>query len=246
MTDSVWNKQWKRLRDQPESILELDSFAFRIYEKLLQEIPQKTNQQILEAGFGTGRYLASLQKDLPDNHYAGFDYSPDSVQLLSAYAKKKQIQNIQTVHADIRRLPFAEQTFDVVFSEGVIIYFEEYAELILKLATLLKPGGKLIIMTPNRWNFIYSLTKLFGKGAYRGLPEKSFWHGELKHTLENVGLTNIKAYAVHPTYAVERLRFCGKFGCLIDRLIAKPLDLISNEWFGRQFGFYLIACGYKP
>lgn len=48
-----------------------------------------------------------------------------------------------------RRLPFADETFDVVFSKSVIEHLSEPLVTMSELVRVLKPGGQLISLTPD-------------------------------------------------------------------------------------------------
>ena len=53
------------------------------------------------------------------------------------------------VRADLRRLPFAGASFDLVVMNQVIEHLEEPREVVAELARALAPGGCLLVATPN-------------------------------------------------------------------------------------------------
>jgi ubiquinone/menaquinone biosynthesis C-methylase UbiE len=65
-----------------------------------------------------------------------------------------------TVCADLRRLPFAYGTFDVITLNYVAEHLEEPDKTFAELARLLKPSGALVLVTPNCRGYFVRLTRL--------------------------------------------------------------------------------------
>ena len=51
------------------------------------------------------------------------------------------------------RLPFGDGSFDLVASEYVFEHLECPAEVFAELSRVLRPGGALVVLTPNRWSY---------------------------------------------------------------------------------------------
>ena len=56
--------------------------------------------------------------------------------------------------ADVGRLPFRDQTFDLIISMSVIEHLEDPPEVFRELGRVLRPGGKLVVQTPNRFDYV--------------------------------------------------------------------------------------------
>ncbi|RMG97394.1 MAG: class I SAM-dependent methyltransferase [Deltaproteobacteria bacterium] len=54
---------------------------------------------------------------------------------------------------DGRRLPFSDGCFDVVASEYVFEHLVDPALAFHEIARVLRPGGTLVVLTPNRWSY---------------------------------------------------------------------------------------------
>jgi SAM-dependent methyltransferase len=95
------------------------------------------------------------------------------------------------VRADIRELPFPEDSFDAVYTMGTIEHIDEYVQAIAEVRRVLRPGGRAIIGVPHKWNIFLRpalvwVLDQFGKYAYA--PEKSFSSPELRQAIEQTGL----------------------------------------------------------
>ncbi|MGH9821392.1 MAG: class I SAM-dependent methyltransferase [Pyrinomonadaceae bacterium] len=104
---------------------------------------------VLDAGSGTGIVTMSLQ----DSGYRpkrtiAFDLSYNSLRLSRAQFrkdKKTDARRISTTQGNVLSLPFADETFDVIITCGVL----EYVPLddgLRELARVLKPEAKLVLM----------------------------------------------------------------------------------------------------
>lgn len=99
--------------------------------------------------------------------------------------------SVRMLCADIREFPFADASFDYVYTMGTIEHIDEYRQTLAEIRRVLKPGGRAVVGVPHRWNLflrplmVEVLTRL---GLYLYAPEKSFGAGELRRELERVGL----------------------------------------------------------
>ena len=93
--------------------------------------------------------------------------------------------------ADVRRLPFADASFDVIYSMGTIEHFDESEAAIVEMARVLKPGGRLILGVPNRFDpflrpvlvWVMWVLGLYGYGF-----EKSYSRRALRGMMQRAGL----------------------------------------------------------
>lgn len=104
---------------------------------------------VLDAGSGTGIVtLAFHQAGFRPKKTVAFDLSRNSLKLAieqAAKERKVDAKNIEAVQGNILALPFADESFDIVLSCGVL----EYVDLddgLRESARVLKPGGKLVLL----------------------------------------------------------------------------------------------------
>jgi SAM-dependent methyltransferase len=94
-----------------------------------------------------------------DGHYSELlkqrGYRVDSIDLHPQYAPAR------TVDAD-RTLPWDDSTFDLVWSSEVIEHLKDVDFSLAEFRRVLKPGGLLILTTPNSGCWIYHALSLVG------------------------------------------------------------------------------------
>ena len=56
--------------------------------------------------------------------------------------------------ADLARLPYPDETFDLVISKYVFEHLEGPALVMKELHRVMKPGAHLLVHTPNRWHYV--------------------------------------------------------------------------------------------
>jgi ubiquinone/menaquinone biosynthesis C-methylase UbiE len=116
----------------------------RILELVREQLPCEA---FLDAGCGDGRYLAALADELPPRR-AGCDLAERILETAR-----------QRVDADFRQgnleaLPFDDAEFDLVLCSQVIEHVLDPDLGIGELARVLRPGGRLVISTDNRRNYV--------------------------------------------------------------------------------------------
>src|SRR5262249_55376740 len=98
---------------------------------------------------------------------------------------------LRSTVADVRRLPFADASFDAIYSMGTVEHFDETEASVVELARILKPGGRLVLGVPNRHDpFLRPLfvSALHAAGLYGYGFEKSYSRRALRRMVEEAGL----------------------------------------------------------
>jgi ubiquinone/menaquinone biosynthesis C-methylase UbiE len=102
-----------------------------------------SGKEVLEVGCGPGLGLGWLSSQA--KRVVGGDITEDSLTLV----RKHYASRVEITCVDAHRLPFKDNCFDVVLSLAAIIYMDLPA-FFDECCRVLKPGGMLIINTPNK------------------------------------------------------------------------------------------------
>jgi ubiquinone/menaquinone biosynthesis C-methylase UbiE len=73
---------------------------------------------------------------------------------------------VALVHGDVQRLPFADDSFDVIVSCETIEHVPDVRMAILEMHRVTRPGGKLFLTTPNYLN-LAGLYELYARARRR-------------------------------------------------------------------------------
>lgn len=95
---------------------------------------------ILDAGCGSGRY-SEIAANAGAN-VVGIDLS---FAVDAAFTNIGKQRNVTIIQADIFKLPFKEETFDYIFSLGVLHHTPDCKQAFMQLPRLLKKGGTISI-----------------------------------------------------------------------------------------------------
>lgn len=124
-------------------------------EKILNLINWRGNEQVLDVGCGRGLMLIGAAKRLTSGKAIGVDIwleRDQSSNHLNAPMKNAEIEGVEdrvlVETADMRKLPFPDETFDVVVSSWVVHNLEQKNERAIALKEMLrvlKPDGTLLL-----------------------------------------------------------------------------------------------------
>jgi len=133
-------------------------------------------------------------------HAYGVDISePTVIQAREAFEQGSGQRALRGAVGDVRELPFADASFDAIYSMGTIEHFDETERAVEEMARVLKPGGRAIVGVPNRHDpFLRPLlaTLLQATGLYGYGYEKSYSRRALRRMLADAGLEVVAETAI--------------------------------------------------
>lgn len=127
----------------------------RKYKQLcLQQLAVANGERVLEIGAGTGECSLALAKSVgPEGRVYGLDLSPG---MLAVTRRKLEtaglVERVELECADAAKLPYADASFDAVFSSFTLELFDapEIHQVLAECRRVLKPGGRLCITSLDR------------------------------------------------------------------------------------------------
>ncbi|MGW0884921.1 class I SAM-dependent methyltransferase [Streptomyces sp. NPDC002671] len=155
----------------------------RVWERELDRIGLNGDERLLDLGCGRGAVLIEAARRLPDGQADGADlWSKDQsgnsrAATLANAAAAGAADRVEVHTADMTRLPFPDNSFDVVTSAVAIhnIHSREGRDRAVDEAMrVLRPGGQLVIA--DFWWAAKQYARRLGQGTPRPLGAQ-YWYG---------------------------------------------------------------------
>ncbi|WP_142860279.1 methyltransferase domain-containing protein [Salinigranum halophilum] len=111
----------------------------------LSMIDIQRDDRVLDVGCGTGFATEGLLEHTDDVH--GLDQSVH--QMERAFEKFGKRDRVKFYRGDAERLPFKDDTFDVVWSSGSIEYWPNPVDALVEFRRVVKPGNQVLVVGPD-------------------------------------------------------------------------------------------------
>lgn len=116
-------------------------------DAILERLPLRGDETVLDAGCGSGRVTAKLVERVPRGRVIGVDGSASMV----AQARENLGPGVLVLEQDLLELESPEPV-DAVFSSAVFHWVLDHPRLFTRLAAALAPGGRLVAQCGGRGN----------------------------------------------------------------------------------------------
>jgi len=155
----------------------------------------KKGGKVLDLGCGTGRHLLYLAKR--GYLVTGTDISVSGLDLADAHLRKNGINGVTLIHGDMRKLPFADKTFDSVVSCWTLHHsiLKDFGKTLREINRVLKNRGILMANVQSTSHFWYGEREELEPNTFRGegeeydVPHHYFSMEELAGGLEKAGFS---------------------------------------------------------
>ena len=226
----------------------------------VQEMPlnELAGKQVLEIGPGGGAHSAVFKK------YGASMVSVDiTADRVAATARKLALIGNgegRAYQADGENLPFRDDSFDIVYSNGVLHHSENTDKCIAEVHRVLKPGGRAVIMLYSRHSTTYWLNivpRAIITGEIFRWPEAE-WIGRLTEGKPKHGETRNPYTRVYSERQMRRLfrdfRICSlrKNSFQFDNFAVPRLTQIRNAvlkflgYKAHDGGIYIYGAPFVP
>lgn len=155
----------EQLEAQARARYELEPYIFEF-----ARFDEGRGRDVLEIGVGMGADHLEWAKESPRS-LTGVDLTPRAIELtrtrLDAYGLTSTLDC-----GDAEYLPFPDESFDIVYSWGVLHHSPDTPRAIAEVHRVLRPGGVARVMIYHRWSITgYLLWLRYGMLAGRGLSD---------------------------------------------------------------------------
>ena len=183
-------------------------------------------QKVLEVGCGSG--IDSMEFARNGAIVTATDITDNAVGLTKSLAKELGL-SVKVVQASADKLPFKDDTFDLLYSYGTLHHIPDVDKAMSEIHRVLKPGGTVMAMVYNRNSLLYAYSIIYLHGILHGIGD-SWLMGSL---LGNTLLTEDELTAKYS----ERIE-----GCPYTKVYTKDE---ARELFERWFGDVGVSVHYN-
>ena len=203
---------------------------FRLIEELelgvLRRVIRSTPGRVLEIGCGTGIFLKHLQDTGRMLH--GLDYTSG---MLRVAQHKLGHTSVRLVRGDAQTLPYASDSFSVVYSFKVLAHLPHIDWALTEIQRVLRPDGIAVLEFYNR----HSIRHLLYRGGYFHQ-----WHspGEVRQQLEAARLSVVSTHGARIVTPFAQALEIPVVGSIL-RYVEKSLAPTACNRFA---GYYIVTC----
>ena len=104
-------------------------------------IPDDFSGRLLEVPIGTGVLTMPVYQRLPDAEFTCLDYSVQMMENAKKRAKSMDLSNVSFLQGDVGKLPFQDESFDIVLSLNGFHAFPDKEAAYSETFRVLKKGG---------------------------------------------------------------------------------------------------------
>jgi SAM-dependent methyltransferase len=97
-------------------------------------------KEVLDSGCGGGRYSVAWRQ-LGARRVTGLDISATGIDDATRRVSEAKIEGVVFRQGSVLELPFGDQSFDIVFSNGVLHHTTDWTAGVNELVRVLRPGG---------------------------------------------------------------------------------------------------------
>jgi len=148
----------QRRGDYEAFFADYDSFRYRKEAHILRCLDNIDfkGKQVLEIGLGQGADSEQIIKR--GAVWSGLDLTPESVARVQTRLSLRQLPHQSVKQGSVLQIPYVDNSFDIVFSHGVLHHVPDILAAQREIHRVLKPDGELIVMLYARRSLNYLIS----------------------------------------------------------------------------------------
>lgn len=152
----------------------MDKVNEALYNLTLDAMEPQVGDRILEIGFGTGKFFEKMITREREVRVSGIDYSEEMVEI----AKNNNLNSITSGKLNLQlgnsdAIPFPDASFDKVYCNMVIYFWDKPENHLKEIHRVLKPRGKFYTGIRSRKSMAPFPFVKFGFTLYKGVEWKN-------------------------------------------------------------------------
>lgn len=162
---SVWAREFN-LSKEVEYHLSTRQPLYELFDRSIAALPNNNGFRVLEIGCGTAIDSCLFGKKYKNSQIFCLDIFYPAVKLAERIAEDLDV-SLNLLNCDAARTCFKDNSFDLIFSQGVLEHFRDITPAMKEQVRLLKDNGILIIDVPQTYT-LYSVFKhrMMKKGTW--------------------------------------------------------------------------------
>ena len=142
-------RAWAEDLDYPDELAKVPESAVESFAGVANPFSLgrlSRGEHVLDLGCGAGTdTLVAAQMVGPEGHVTGIDMTPEMLSRARGASLEIEVANVEFLEGEAERLPFPNESFDVVISNGVIDLIPDKDAVFSELQRVLRPGGRIQI-----------------------------------------------------------------------------------------------------
>jgi glycosyltransferase involved in cell wall biosynthesis/ubiquinone/menaquinone biosynthesis C-methylase UbiE len=235
-----------------EWFLEAEAYRYGDYAPWMprtMEFAAHAGEDVLEIGGGMGTDLAQFA--LNGARVTDLDLSAGHLELAKENFRLRGLEGT-FVHHDAETLPFPDNRFDVVYSNGVLHHTPNTRAAVGEIRRVLRPGGQAIVMVYAENSLIYWRNLVWAIGLQEGRLSHASMGEIMSWAVERSD--NAGARPLVKVYTRRRLAalFDGFTDVRIEQQqlipgeVPRILARVPRRWLARLLGWNLVIKARKP